>query len=273
MRKILTIIAMLAAMTLYAGAQPKEIHTFAHRGCWSKNALGEFIIPENSVAAVREAARKGYKGIECDVHLTKDGKMVILHDDTLNRTARRASDYSKLENPVRLSDLTLEELRRDYVLESEDPSFRTPMPTLDELLTECRKQGMIPMLHSAVWESYEVAQNMFCNNWICFTEEIDKILKVREFSNCTILLSINDGSIGDIIGKLKKIGGVCGISTMKYSLYTAEFCNALTDAGFEVQASIFPPEPERTAIANGITYLLTDRVLPSNRWKKIKTRN
>ena len=62
-------------MTFIAGARSNKIHTFAHRGCWSKNAQGEFIIPENSVAAVREARRQGYEGIECDVHLTKDGKI------------------------------------------------------------------------------------------------------------------------------------------------------------------------------------------------------
>ena len=273
MKRILTIILALTAMTFIAGARSNKIHTFAHRGCWSKNAQGEFIIPENSVAAVKEARRQGYEGIECDVHLTKDGKMVILHDATLNRTARRANDYSKLETPVRLADLTFEELRRDYVLESEDPALRTPIPTLEELLAECRKQGMIPMLHSAVWESYEVAQRMFGDKWICFTGGVEKLQKVREFSGCTILLSINDGSAQENLARLEKIGGHCGISTMKFALYTPEFCKALTGAGYEVQASIFPPEPEKEAIANGISYLLTDRVLPSKRWKKIRTRH
>ena len=97
--------------------------------------------------------------------------------------------------------------------------------------------------------------------------------KVRKFSNCIILLSINDGTAEENIARLEKIGGHCGISTMNYKLYTPEFCKALTDAGFEVQASIFPPEKEREAISNGISYLLTDRVLPSKRWKKVKTRH
>ena len=60
---------------------------FAHRGCWSKNDKGEFVIPENSVAAVAAAKRMGYEGSEGEVHYTKDRKMVILHDATLNRTA------------------------------------------------------------------------------------------------------------------------------------------------------------------------------------------
>lgn len=273
MKKILSILILLAATVNFAAGQKKEIHIYAHRGCWSKNAAGEFVIPENSIAAVAEAARMGYEGIECDVHLTKDGRMVILHDATLNRTARRASDYSKLDRPVRLDELTFEELRRDYVLESEDPTLRTPVPTLEEILEECRRQGMTPMLHSALWDSYEVAQKMFGDGWICFTSGVEKMKKVREFSDCTILLSIKDGSAEKNISRLEAIGGKCGISTMKYELYTPGFCKAITDAGYEVQASIFPFEQELKAIENGITYLLTDRILPAKRWKRIKVRH
>ena len=142
-----------------------------------------------------------------------------------------------------------------------------------ELLEECRKQGIIPMLHSSVWESYEVAQKMFGDGWICFTGGVDHMKKVRQFSNCTILLAINDGTAEETLAKLEQIGGHCGISTMKYKLYTADFCKAITQAGYEVQASIFPYEEELKGISNGITYLLTDRILPSKKWKKIKTRH
>lgn len=231
---------------------------FAHRGCWSKNAEGEFVVPENSVAAVAMAKQMGYVGIECDVHYTKDKRMVILHDATLNRTARRAADYSKLDKPIKLADLTFEELRRDYVLESADPALRTPVPTLEELLEECKRQGIVPMLHSALWESYEVAQQMFGDEWICFTGGVEHMQKVRKFSNCTILLAINDGTAEENIARLKQIGGHCGISTMNYELYTPSFCKALTNAGYEVQASIFPAPHEAAAQRNGITYQLTD---------------
>lgn len=273
MRKIFTTLTFVFVLALSAAGQSREIHVFAHRGCWSKSASGEFIIPENSVAAVAEAARRGYEGIECDVRLTKDGRMVVLHDRTLNRTVRRASDYSKLQETVYLKDLTYEELRLYYVLESEDPKMRTPIPTLEEILTECKRQGITPMLHSAIWKSYKVAQKMLGDKWICFTGSVEKMQKVRKFSNCTILLSINDGTAEENIEKLKSIGGHCGISTMKYRLYTADFCKALTDAGYEVQASVFPFGQEKLAISNGITYLLTNRILPSQDWKKIRTRS
>ena len=273
MKRIFTIVFLLTMAATIAAAQKRGIHVFAHRGCWSRNAAKEFVIPENSVAAVAEARRRGYEAIELDVRKTTDGVMVILHDKTLNRTARKAEDYSRLGTPVKLKNLSFEELRRDYVLESEDPALRTPIPTLEEILEECRKQGITPMLHSSVWESYEVAQKMFGDNWVCFTTDLETLQKVRSFSNCTILLSIKDGTAEETIKKLESIGGNCGISTMNFNLYTPEFCKALTDAGYEVQASIFPHEWEKAAISNGITYLLTDRILPTRNWKKIRTRH
>ena len=53
---------------------------YAHRGLHSRDKQ----IPENSLAAFRKAAENGY-GIELDVQLSKDGKIVVFHDDTLDR--------------------------------------------------------------------------------------------------------------------------------------------------------------------------------------------
>ena len=53
---------------------------FAHRGLHSEDKS----IPENSLEAFRLASRAGY-GAEMDVQLTKDGQVVVFHDDTLDR--------------------------------------------------------------------------------------------------------------------------------------------------------------------------------------------
>ena len=63
--------------------EKKEIflrRNYAHRGLHTKDKS----IPENSLAAFRRAAEKGY-GIELDVQLSRDGKVVVFHDDTLDR--------------------------------------------------------------------------------------------------------------------------------------------------------------------------------------------
>lgn len=52
----------------------------AHRGLHSEDRS----VPENSLEAFRLAAEAGY-GIELDVQLSRDGQVVVFHDDTLNR--------------------------------------------------------------------------------------------------------------------------------------------------------------------------------------------
>lgn len=71
---------------------------FAHRGLHDKSAG----IPENSLAAFARAAENGY-GMELDVQLSRDGKVVVFHDDTLDRICgvkKRVDelDYSELSS-------------------------------------------------------------------------------------------------------------------------------------------------------------------------------
>lgn len=70
----------------------------AHRGLHSEDKS----VPENSLEAFRLAAEAGY-GIELDVQLSKDGKVVVFHDDTLNRVCGM---------DARVDELDYEELKK-----------------------------------------------------------------------------------------------------------------------------------------------------------------
>ncbi len=52
---------------------------FAHRGFSGK-------YPENTMLAFEKAIEAGADGIELDVQLTKDGEVIIIHDETIDRT-------------------------------------------------------------------------------------------------------------------------------------------------------------------------------------------
>ncbi|MGN1002937.1 MAG: glycerophosphodiester phosphodiesterase [Oscillospiraceae bacterium] len=52
----------------------------AHRGLHKIDRT----VPENSMAAFRAAVESGY-GVELDVHITADGRLVVFHDDSLRR--------------------------------------------------------------------------------------------------------------------------------------------------------------------------------------------
>ena len=63
---------------------------YAHRGYSGR-------YPENTMLAFQEAAKTGCDGIELDVQLTKDGQVVVIHDETIDRTTNgtgRVVDYS-----------------------------------------------------------------------------------------------------------------------------------------------------------------------------------
>ena len=230
----------------------------AHRGCWLREADGEYYIPENSLAGVRMARRYGYPAIECDVKYTKDSVMVIMHDGTINRTMRNASDYSRIGRPVRVSETTFEELRKNYVLESSDPALRTPIPTLEEMLLECKAQGIVPMLHSAVVESYGMAARILGDRWIAFDASEQAVSQSRRWSKCLILLDPGSDPAAKTVERLKGMGGWCGMSTMNYKMLNSEYIGAVKEAGFEVQASIFPAPNEWRAAHDKVSIQLSD---------------
>ena len=59
---------------------PFSGRNYAHRGLHTADKA----VPENSLEAFRQAAESGY-GAELDVQLSKDGQVVVFHDDTLDR--------------------------------------------------------------------------------------------------------------------------------------------------------------------------------------------
>ena len=63
-----------------AAAAPFTRRYFAHRGLYSADQT----VPENSLAAFEAACSAGY-GIELDIQLSKDGQVVVFHDDDLKR--------------------------------------------------------------------------------------------------------------------------------------------------------------------------------------------
>ena len=90
---------------------------FAHRGC-----SGTY--PENTMLAFQKAVELGVDGIEFDVHLTKDNRLVIIHDENIERT-------SNGKGWVR--DMTLDELRQyDYSAGFAGVYGFNPIPTLRE---------------------------------------------------------------------------------------------------------------------------------------------
>lgn len=96
----------------------------AHRGLSG-------IETENTINAFVAAANRSYFGIECDVHATRDGKIVVSHDDTLLRLG--------LLN-LYIPSFRFDELRKFSLIDrkSGNLSENICIPSLDEYLLICR---------------------------------------------------------------------------------------------------------------------------------------
>lgn len=96
--------------------------SIAHRG-----ASGNGHCPENTLSAFDKAIKLGVDCVECDVHCSKDGHVVVIHDSTLNRTTDKKGA---------VAELTLEEIKQADAGSWFSKSFAGErVPTLEELLS------------------------------------------------------------------------------------------------------------------------------------------
>ena len=103
-------------------AEEKKPFHFAHRG-------GAHEFEENTLFAFKSSYEKGIKGFELDVRMTKDGELVVLHDDSLDRTHHGSG-------PV-------EHLNADEAREITSRKQNEPLLFLDTLLAYLKdKTGM-----------------------------------------------------------------------------------------------------------------------------------
>lgn len=125
-----------------APAQPQVI---AHRG-----ASG--YLPEHTLGGYELAIRMGADYIEPDLQITKDGALVAIHDDTLNRTTNVATLFAQRNGGYKVSDFTLAEIKTLTVVptgtgKASYPGF-TPssanafaVPTFQEVVDLAKKQS------------------------------------------------------------------------------------------------------------------------------------
>ncbi len=123
----IVVVALMCAgcATFQPGAPPGVVEVIAHRGA-SHDA------PENTIAAFALAHEMGADWFELDCYLTRDNVVVVLHDDTLDRTTDG-------EGPIAVQDLA--DLRVLDAGSWKDARFAgEPLPTLGEALDFARNR-------------------------------------------------------------------------------------------------------------------------------------
>jgi glycerophosphoryl diester phosphodiesterase len=143
---------------------------FAHRGYSS-------LYPENTMLAFREAEKVGSDGIELDVQLTKDGEVVVIHDEKVNRTTN-GTGFVK--------DLSYQEIRKlDAGYSNKMLVKKEPIPSLIEVFDWMKTNDMICNI--------ELKNGIFPYEGI--EEKVLSLIREYELSDRVIISSFNHYSI------------------------------------------------------------------------------
>ena len=130
MRTLLSKISYIAAILLYCVScnaekkrdvtmeQNNRVIVVAHRG-------GANLGPENTLECISKGISAGADWIEIDVHLSADGKLVVCHDASVDRTTNGKGWISRM---------TYEDIRRLKVKDQNGDLCDVHIPTLDEVL-------------------------------------------------------------------------------------------------------------------------------------------
>lgn len=201
---------------------------FAHRG-----ASG--YAPENTLEAFRLAMEQGADGIELDVHLTKDGEVVVIHDETIDRTGNGQGN---------VRDYTLEELKKFSFHNRMEKYKGVQIPTLKEVLDLVKNSQMkvnIELKTGIYWyegieeKTMEIVKNRKMEDRIIYSSfnhySIQKILEQDVHAETAYLFS----DVPLSMEKYAKRTGVKGLHPAVYHLKMADFLETYLKSGLKVR--------------------------------------
>jgi glycerophosphoryl diester phosphodiesterase len=141
---------------------------FAHRGAKS-------MAPENTISAFKKAIESGADGIELDVHLSKDGFLVVMHDESVERTTNGQGE---------ITELSLSEIKKLDAGSWFDKRFKDErVPTLEEV---------IEILHELNFDGIlNIELKTDKNNYEGIEEKLSGLLKKSKPSFSYIYSSFN----------------------------------------------------------------------------------
>lgn len=126
-RAVRYLIILVVVLLVYYGVQIllrtpplTSLQNIAHRG-------GRKYAPENTLAAFRKSIAENVDWLEFDVQMTKDGVLVVIHDETVDRTTNGTGE---------VHDLTLEQIRML------DAGQGEKVPTFEEVVELAKTSGV-----------------------------------------------------------------------------------------------------------------------------------
>lgn len=212
------------------------------------------IAPDNTVPALELAAQCGFPACIVVPKVTKDGILVCIHDDTINRHARTADGQPVPEEMV-VWEHDLEELQTfDYGIARNEIYRGLKMPLLSEFFDLCAKTGMRPMFstHPGLSvEKWQEVKKMLTERGILHNFHIKSFdIEVLKTAYSVFGTQI-DGYTYDVSTcspehiEILRTSGIdarncrVGIES-RYSTYTREIAQSIIAAGFFASAWNIP---------------------------------
>ena len=167
---------IVVALLIYYGAQVllrtpplTPLQHIAHRG-------GPKYAPENTLAAFRNSIAQGADWLELDVQMTKDGALVVMHDETVDRTTDGAGA---------VRDLTLEQIRAFDAGQGEKaPTFEEVVALAKaggiKILAEAKSPHLYPRLEEKMLQTLEEAN--YLDQTILQSFEADSVDKFHRIN-------------------------------------------------------------------------------------------
>ena len=216
------------------------MYVVGHRG-----AAG--VLPENTVGGFQYAIDLGLSYVECDVHLTLDNHLVVMHDPKVDRTTNAKGE---------IRQLNFETVRQL------DAGDGTQVPTLDEVLALTRgKATLLIELKGAGTEqaAVDAVKERGMDREVIFTSfNTDRIQTVKKMDDKLSIGAILPSPGKDDIQRAKDLGAVgFGVNYRNLCLWMVEEANTL-----ELNIRAWNPDtlPEQKAMmALGVDGVSTNR--------------
>lgn len=223
---ILTIIALITVFTINAQTVlPKgrnvEFGLQAHRGLSNR-------YPENTVLAFKEAGKVPYYfGMETDVQMTKDGVLVCMHDDTLDRTT---------EVSGAVSDYTWAELKKVWIDGgtgwNDKYHHKLHIPTFKQYLQVCKKANLVPYVElklltpEGIRKTIEMLHDMgFEGKYVLSSFKWGYLKEAAKYSNAPLEHMKTKAWTKEVVDKIKAVkNGVARPAAKYLTKEIADYC-------------------------------------------------
>ena len=225
----------------------KQTKMVAHRGAGK-------VWVENSLPAFQNAAKHSYWGIETDIHCTKDGKFILIHDDTTDRVTGESYVVEETD---------FETLRNLHLLGLEGDAAR--LPTLEEYINACKSGVKYAVLELKNRMPIEAIERIIAE--LDSLDYLEKTVFISfSFANMEAVRALRPNQPAqylinreNVAEKVQKAIELKVDIDIRYSQLTPEILNAMHQAGLKVNVwTVNDTDAARALIEMGVDYVTTD---------------